>query len=376
MTGPFGGPAEEQRTRAGHGPEMPQAVGPGCMNPAVRRIVRGASVLLGVSVVGATGYWLSGFSAVDAIYMVVITVFGVGFGEVQELDPGMRIFTMGLIVCGCSSLIYILGGFFQMLAEGELNRALGNRRMTKEIEALRDHVIICGFGRIGRVLAGELQREGVPVVLVDTSQERRDGAAERGHLVMAGDATHDDTLRGAGIERARALVTALPNDALNVFITLTARHLNPNLLIVARGEDHSTEEKLLRAGASRVVLPSAIGAERMAQMITRPGMLEFFDKADLGAVAEDMRSIGLTVREFTVSDRLIGRTVGELENCARGGFLVLSILRIGGSVVQNPASTFMLAEEDRVLLMGHHENLPDVGALFSAKIMSARAVRG
>lgn len=330
------------------------------MKPATRRIVRGATVLALASGIGTIGYWLSGYSFIDALYMVVITVFGVGFSEVHELDPGMRVFTIGLIVTGCSSLIYILGGFFQMLAEGELNRALGHLRMSKEIDALSEHVIICGFGRIGRVLAEELQGEAVKFVVVDSSEERRLSAAERGHLVLDGDATHDDTLRRAGIERARALVTALPNDALNVFITLTARYLNPELLIVARGEDHATEEKLLRAGASRVVLPSAIGAERMAQMITRPGMLQFFKSGDMSVVTQELSTIGLAVREVPVSEQQIGRTVADLENAAKGGFLVLSILRIGGTVVQNPKPDLVLAEEDRLLLMGHEGQLHDV----------------
>jgi voltage-gated potassium channel len=330
------------------------------MKSASRRIVRGVAILVVTMVIGIIGYLWDDFSLVDAIYMVVITVFGVGFGEVHELDAGMRVFTIGLIVCGCSSLIYILGGFFQMLAEGELNRALGLRRMTKDIENIKDHVIICGFGRIGRVLATELQAEDVRFVVIDTAEERRAAASEQRHLVLGGDATSDETLLRAGIERARALVTALPNDALNVFITLTARHLNPKLLIVARGEDHATEEKLLRAGASRVVLPSAIGAERMAQMITRPGMQQFFEKRDMMAVTQELATVGLAVREVPVSERMIGRTVADLENSGTGGFLVLSILRIGGSTVQNPKPDLVLAEEDRLLLLGHQGGLPDV----------------
>jgi voltage-gated potassium channel len=333
------------------------------MNSAVQRIVRGLAVLALSALIGVSGYRWYGYSWIDAIYMVVITVFGVGFGEVHELDPSMRVFTIGLIVCGCSSLIYILGGFFQLLAEGELNRALGLRRMTKEIESISDHVIICGFGRIGRVLADELQHENVKFVVIDTAEERRAAASGRGHLVLEGDATHDETLLRAGIERARALVTALPNDALNVFITLTARHLNPTLLLVARGEDHATEEKLLRAGASRVVLPSAIGAERMAQMITRPGMQQFLAKGEMAAVTQELSTVGLAVREVAVSEHMIGRTVAELENSGTGGFLVLSILRIGGSTVQNPKPDLVLAEQDSLLLLGHQGGLPDVERL-------------
>jgi voltage-gated potassium channel len=346
------------------------------MNSATRRIVHGLTVLAVSSAIGTVGYFWSGYGWIDAIYMVTITVFGVGFGEVHELDAGMRVFTIGLIVCGCSSLIYILGGFFQMLAEGELNRALGFRRMTKEIEALSGHVIICGFGRIGRVLAAELQTENVKFLVVDTAEERRIAAGEQRHLVLAGDATKDETLRAAGIERARALVTALPNDALNVFITLTARYLNPSLFIVARGEDHGTEKKLLRAGASRVVLPSAIGAERMAQMITRPGMLEFFQKGDVHAVAQDLESVGLGIREVQVSERMIGRTVAELEDSGHGGFLVLSILRIGGTVVQNPKPDLVLAEEDRLLLLGHQGGLPDIERMLATReVRYARSAR-
>lgn len=243
--------------------------------------------------------------------------------------------------------------------------------MTKEIDSISNHVIICGFGRIGRVLAAELQQERLPFVIVDTSEERRNDASQRGLLVVAGDATSDDTLRRAGIQRARALATVLPNDALNVFITLTARHLNPRLFLVARGEDHSTEEKLLRAGADRVVLPSAIGAERMAHMIAKPGVLEFFEKADMGSVGQELSSIGIAMQEVIIETRLVGRTVAELEGCGAGGYLVVAVRRIGGSLVHNPGQDFRFAEEDRVLLMGHRESLPSLERVFSSLALRA-----
>ncbi|MGD8861749.1 MAG: potassium channel family protein, partial [Myxococcales bacterium] len=200
------------------------------------RLQLGGAVLAATAVVGVAGYIIAGWRPLDAVYMVVITLFGVGYGEVRAIESdGLRIFTIVLIVAGCSALIYILGGVFQLITEGELNRALGRRRMTKEIEQLKDHVIVCGFGRIGRALTDALQAGGKPFVVVDREPARLEEAMACGAPVFEGDATSEETLEAVGIARAHTLATVLPSDALNVFITLTARNLNPELQILARG---------------------------------------------------------------------------------------------------------------------------------------------
>src|ERR1700755_1169826 len=171
-----------------------------------KRMLNGALFLLLTATTGVIGYVVAGWNLLDAIYMVVITIFGVGYGEVRHLESnGLRIFTMGFIVSGCSALIYIMGGFFQLITEGEINRALGRHRMQKQISTLHDHVIICGFGRIGRILVRELTQAQRACVVVDTSAERIADARQAGALVLEGDATQDAVLETAGIARASAL---------------------------------------------------------------------------------------------------------------------------------------------------------------------------
>jgi voltage-gated potassium channel len=310
--------------------------------PAARRVALGALVLVLVSMFGAAGYMVAGWSLVDALYMVVITVFSVGYGEVRALDPAMRVFTMVIIVAGCSSLIYILGAVFQLIAEGELNRVMGTKRMEKKLDKLVDHIIVCGYGRMGRILCQQLAHQGVPLVVIDNDPQRRDEALAAGYIALCADATRDAVLQSAGVGVARSLATVLSSDALNVFITLTARGLNPKLQIVARGELPSTESKLKQAGADHTVLPAAIGAQRIAHVLTRPSVVQFFERADLGALEQELLTIGIEIHQFQVtgSSSVIRKTVTELENSGDGGFVVVAVRRAGGSLVRNPKRDF------------------------------------
>lgn len=347
------------------------------LDAASRRIFRGVFFLATLVVVATLVYVRAGFSLVDALYMVVITVFSVGYGEVQELGPGLRVFTMFVIVGGCSSLVYITSGLFQMIAEGQLEKALGRRSMDRDIAQISEHAIVCGYGRIGHIVCQELLRAKLPVVVIDADHECCEAARAAGFLVIHGDATSDAVLKSAGLERARALASVLSSDALNVFITLTARQLRKDLLIVARGEEPTTEPKLLQAGADRVVLPSRIGAERVAHIVTRPSVLEFFAEADLGALAQELSTIGVEIDQFEVTgdSRVIGLSVGQLESSGSGGFMVVAVQRVGGSLIKNPTKEFTFAEEDKVLLMGHKEDLPDLTQRFAVQV-ARLTVRG
>jgi len=334
-----------------------------------RRIAGGAMFLALTSVVGTVGYMLSGWDFLDAVYMVVITIFGVGYGEVRQLgSTGLRIFTMAFIISGCSALVYIMGGFFQMITEGEIDRALGKHRMNKQIASLKEHVIICGFGRIGRILVRELTQAGKAVVVVDTVAGRCADALEAGALVLEGDATQDATLRLAGIDRAAALATVLPNDALNVFITLTARSLNTSLRLIARGEDPLTEPKLRQAGADEVVLPATSGGLQIAEHIVRPAILSVLDDAESRGRLRELSALGLGVRAMRVpaGTRGVGRTVSELENL-HPGVLVISIRRKDGKPINAPSPRDVFADDDEVLLMGHDSALPSLTLTFPAR---------
>jgi voltage-gated potassium channel len=222
---------------------------------------------------------------------------------------------------------------------------------------------------MGRVLCRHLAQEGLKLVVLDSRAERRDEAVAAGHHALAADATRDSVLLAAGVREARALATVLPNDALNVFITLTARGLNADLQIVARGELPSTESKLKQAGANHTVLPAAIGAQRIAHVLTRPSVVQFFEQADLGALEQELLTIGIEIQQFEVTgtSRMIGQTVGGLESSGDGGFVVVAVRRAGGSLVRNPERAFQFAEEDRVLVMGHAEDLPGLIRRFEVR---------
>ena len=334
-----------------------------------RRMLGGALFLAMTSVVGTVGYMLSGWDFLDAVYMVVITIFGVGYGEVRQLgSPGLRIFTIAFIISGCSALVYIMGGFFQMITEGEIDRALGKHRMNKQISGLQGHVIICGFGRIGRILVRELSQAGKAVVVVDTVAARCADALEAGALVLEGDATLDSTLRLAGIDRALALATVLPNDALNVFITLTARSLNTGIRLIARGEDPLTEPKLRQAGADEVVLPATSGGLQIAEHIVRPAILNLLDDAESRGRLRELAALGLGVRAMRIpaSTRGVGRTVAELESL-HPGLLVISIRRKDGTAVNAPSARDVFADDDEILLLGHDSALPSLTLTFPSR---------
>jgi voltage-gated potassium channel len=329
------------------------------------RRTRGALVLLAAFLVGVIGYLLFGWTLLDAIYMVVITIFGVGYGEVNSLDsPEEKIFTMVLIITGCSALIYILGGFFQLIAEGELNRALGKLKMTKQINKLSGHVIVCGYGRIGRVLSGRLRERGVDVVVVDSSDQRAASAVADGYYSYEGNASQDKVLLDVGIARARTLCTVLPNDAMNVFIALTARSLNPDVSILARGEDPETEPKLLHAGANRVVLPSATSAHRMADMITRKNVLEYLESEERGALDGDLEGLGLTLLNLPLDDTAEGHNVGDLEREARVSLMVVALKRASGETVEGPDLELSLHAGDSVILLVRPEHKAQVSGRF------------
>lgn len=321
----------------------------------------GLGFFLTTLIVAIAGYMLAGWSWLDAAYQVIITVFGVGFGEMGPMTPGLRIFTMVVIVAGCTSVAYILGGFLQMITEGEVKRALGIRRMMREIDLLHNHVIICGYGRIGQILARKMKEAEQPFVLIDSDPTRVAKAEAMGYLVQQGSATDETVLEAVGIDRARFLATVLPDDAANVFITLTARGLNPNLIILARGEYPSTEKKLFQAGADRVVSPAAIGALRMSHMITHPASLDFLDQSNgRETLNELLTQIQLQLDELIIppNSDLVGASIGTMEVRGKGAFIIVALRRANGETVIHPSPDLFMHEGDTLIVMGHRGDMP------------------
>ena len=240
-------------------------------------------------------------------------------------------------------------------------KAIGELKKSRQVEGISHHAIICGYGRIGQILARDLAANGFPFVVVDLDDERLNMAEAAGCLFVKGSATEEETLIRAGAERARVLATVLPQDTLNVFITLTARNLNRNLLIIARGEQPSTEKKLLQAGANEVVLPAAIGGLRIAHLITRPATMKFLGDSR-GIVGEELKRLGVEIDELRLHRHtfLVGKKVQELQNLAEGNLLVLAIQRADGTILQNGFLEESLCEGDAVIIVGRTHALPPI----------------
>ncbi len=302
---------------------------------------------------GTVGYRLiEGWPLLDCLYMTVITLTTVGYREVGPLSPAGQVFTILLALSGVFALFYSGTVVIQSILEGELQVLLGSYRVRRILAELKDHVIVCGYGRVGRLVCRELDAAGQPFVVIDRNLEvLRDVTFQHG-IPLEGDATSEDVLREAGLERARALVASLASDADNLYITMTARLMNPALRIVARADDERAERKLTRAGADRVVAPYRLGGLRIAHAILRPSVVEFLDLAVGG------RDIELAVEEIELRDdsTLVGRTLRD--SGLRDAYDIIVIaLRRGEFMHVNPSPETVFQPGDTIIVTGHREKL-------------------
>jgi voltage-gated potassium channel len=295
-----------------------------------RRLRLALVMLAAVFVIGILGYVLLGFSLLDAAYQTVTTVATVGFREVQPLDDAGKVFTIVLILVGVGTALYTFSVVLETLFEGHLRELFGRRRMEREIDAMDGHVIVCGWGRVGRAIGEELMAARADLVIVDLDSTR---VSETQLPAVVGDATEDRVLERAGLARARALVAALDGDAANLFVTLSARSLRPDLFIVARARVEETEEKLRRAGADRVVNPQSIGGARIAAFILQPHVTEFLD-----VVMHD-RGLEFRLEEMLVpaGSSIAGSSIRDAHLRDRTGALVLALRDEDGSFNTNPS---------------------------------------
>lgn len=323
----------------------------GAMNSA-RLVIIGILTLIIIIIVGSIGYMvIEGWSVIDAIYMTITTITTVGYREVHPLSPGGRIFNIFVILGGMGGAIYALTGVIQYVVEGNLAATFGRRRMEKKIEKLTSHFILCGFGRVGEEIASILLEEEVPFVIIDNRAECISRADKAGYLYLEGDATSDEILKKAGIERARGLITALGSDVDNTYITLSARVLYPSLFITARASDATTEAKLKRIGANRVVSPNSIGARRMAMLALRPTVVDFLDSITR------RRGPELQVENVSISQEssLGERTIGDVQQCSKATILALS--KKSGRLIANPSKDEKVVVGDNLIIMGTSDQL-------------------
>jgi voltage-gated potassium channel len=318
------------------------------------RVRIGALSLVSVFVLAIVGYRvIGGFGWLESVWMVVITISTVGFGERSGTTPSVQILTILVILIGVTSAAYTFGGLVQLALEGEVNRALGRRKMTREILKLRDHVVICGFGRLGQDLAHQLRHREIEFVVVDLDPEKAILANSLNSPSVTGDATLEETLKATNLDHATALVTALPTDAENVFITLTARNLKPDLQIIAKSEQESSCRKLRQAGASKIVMPHRVGAQQMERMISRPST------ADLVELFSEASQLDVELDEFQISSSssLIGKTIGESGLKEQFNLLVVAIRDPGEEFQFNPQPSHVLDDQDTLLVIGQVKDI-------------------
>ncbi len=326
------------------------------MSPSpLKRFRTGLAALGVIFVLSVCGYWVAGWTLLDSVYQVVLVLSTVGLEEAHDLSdsPALKIHTILVMVFGVSAVFYILGGLIQMMTEGDINRALGMLRLDQKIEQLRGHTIVCGFGRMGEILADQLARRRRPFVIVENDPARIAEAKAKGYLTVNDNATEETAMNHAGIQHATTLVTTLPSDADNVFISLTARNLSPDLKIIARGEYPTTEKKLMQAGADRVVLPAATGALRMAAMITRPSAVELIEVVTGRQISE----VEIDELVIPANSSLAGKTVRDSEMRSKHGLLIVAIRPPGGNVEFNPSGDSGIPADGTVIVMGHQQDI-------------------
>jgi voltage-gated potassium channel len=323
-----------------------------------KRLRRGIIILASIIAAGTIGYMLiEGWSPADAVYMTMITISTVGFTEVHTLSEAGRIFTIALIIGGVSGALFVFSALVEYVIEGRFGAARRKRHMKAKIAHLKDHIILCGYGRVGEDIARTFSDEGVPFVIIDSRPENIALAEEAGYLCLLGDATSDKTLIEAGIEQARALVAAIGLDADNTYIVLSARGLRPDLFIEARASDKEAEAKLKRAGANRIVSPNSIGARRMALLALRPTVADFIDTVTFRR-GRELQMENIIVPE---SSSLTGQTVAAIRQHSQAN--ILAINRKSGRLLANPAGEEVIEPGDRLIIMGTPEQLTTLESL-------------
>jgi len=309
---------------------------------------------------GTLGYRLiEGWSLFDSLYMTITTLATVGFQEVHPLSTAGRSFTMVLILGGVFTMFYAAAEIIRSVVSGEVRDILGRRQMERSLAELDDHLIVCGFGRMGRLVCQEFSKQQIPFVVVEKQQRLLEGFALTNGIPLHGDATLDEILKRAGIDRARALVTVAASDADNLYITMSARLLSDKLFIVARAEESSSEQKLLRAGANRVVSPYQIGGTRVAQAVLRPTVVDFIE------LATKTEHVDLQIEETRIepTSTLVGVTVKESHVRQDLSVIIVAIKKGSGHMVFNPSPDATLEANDIMIAIGDREHLDALDAL-------------
>jgi voltage-gated potassium channel len=330
-----------------------------------RRFAFLGGAILFVLLLGTAGFVLiEHYPVLDAFYMTLTTIATVGYKEVHDLSTPGRVFNSFLIMFGVTTMFLGVGLVTQTALELELGEYFGKRRVRRMVDKLRNHYIVCGFGRVGRGAAEELARAGVPFIIIDNREDRVTRALKGGMVAVVADATRDETLREAGIERAAGLIATLASDADNLFVTLSAKTLNPGLQLCARVAEIESEQKMRRAGADYVFAPYNITGHRMAQAMIRPHVLQFIDftTKDMGL------NVGMEQFEVAGKSEFVDKTLRQMQVRRELGVIVLAIRKQDGRMQFNPPADAVISAGDYLIVMGEHDNLRHFERLLNAEV--------
>jgi voltage-gated potassium channel len=317
------------------------------------------TAFIAILAAGTAGYYvLEGLSLFDAFYMTVVTVATVGYGDIVPRTAGGRVFTMVLIVSGVGMTYYSFTYLFSLMVEGQLKNFMGRRGMNRKIASMRDHIIVCGAGRVGGNVVKRLQHEADEFVVIESNQEIYEQLVESKMTALHGDATSDGVLLAAGVERAKGVISTLSHDADNVYVTLTAKSLNPRITVVSRAERPEAEEKLRRAGADTVIFPSVMGGRQMVTAITRPVIMDFVENVFYN------QELHLDIAEIAVGpgSALVGTTLAASGIKERYDSIVVAVKR-GDRLITTPDANLGLAAGDIMIVLGHRTALSELVAL-------------
>ena len=328
------------------------------------KIIKGVIILLIILLIGTVGFHvIEEWSFVDALYMTVITISTVGFHEVEPLSVNGRMFTIFLIFFGMGIIVYILGMVTQTMVDFQMRSIIGRRKLGLKIRTIKDHYIICGFGRLGTIICRELQANNIPMIVIDNSPISGPVLESEGIPYFYDDATVEEALIKARIEKAKGLISVVASDADNLFITMTARGLNPDLYILARADEEHTEKKLMRAGANKVVLPYFIGGHKMAQSIVKPAVTDFIE------FIVHNKDLGLEIEELAVSENSRLNGVALMDSGIRQDMdiIFVAIRKNDGKMMFNPSSKTRIEAGDTLISLGKIEDLGRLDVILSGK---------
>jgi voltage-gated potassium channel len=334
------------------------------MSPLPRKLFVTITALIAINVFGAAGYRLiEGWSWFDGLYMMVITLATIGYGETHQLSTAGRAFTILIIVVGVALFGYLISGLTRTLIESEIAAALGRRKLYKDINQLKNHHILCGAGRVGMRIVDELKKKGVDFVVIERDADVAERLLAEGILVLIGDATDESVLRGAQVRTARSLISAASSDPENVYIVLTARGMNPTLYIVARAVDLPAERQLLRAGANKVVSPVLIGSHRMAQAALTPAVADFLELTTM------TETLDLNFEQVHIAEGspLDGLKLKESGIRSEHNVMIVAITSLGGEIIFNPDGEQTLRAGDLLIAIGTSAGLAKLSEIANYK---------